>query len=74
MEGNTVGINVSPMIIGYEKNQGMTLQNYKVLIQYIIDHTDMQVALIPHVVWNHNDDRIPLKILYDHSKIQEESA
>lgn len=68
VEGNTVGINVSPMIIGYEKNQGMTLQNYKVLIQYIIDHTDMQVALIPHVVWNHNDDRIPLKILYDHFK------
>lgn len=68
VEGNTVGINVSPMIIGYEKNQGMTLQNYKVLIQYIINHTDMQVALIPHVVWNHNDDRIPLKILYNHFK------
>ena len=28
VEGNTVGINVSPMIIGYEKNQGMALQNY----------------------------------------------
>lgn len=68
VEGNTVGINVSPMIIGYEKNQGMTLQNYKVLIQYIIDHTDMQVALIPHVVWKDNDDRIPLKILYDSFK------
>lgn len=66
--GNTVGINVSPMIIGYEKNQGMTLQNYKVLIQCIIDHTDMQIALIPHVVWSHNDDRIPLHILYDHFK------
>lgn len=68
VEGNTVGINVSPMIIGYEKNQGMTLQNYKALIQYIIDHTDMQIALIPHVVWSHNDDRIPLQILYDHFK------
>lgn len=28
----------------------------------------MQVALIPHVVWSHNDDRIPLQILYDHFK------
>ena len=68
IEGNTVGINVSPMIIGYEKNQGMTLQNYIALIQYLIDETDMQIALIPHVVWSHNDDRIPLKILYDRFK------
>lgn len=65
VEGNTVGINVSPMIIDYEKNQGMTLQNYVNLIQYIIDKTDLQVALIPHVVWNHNDDRKPLTQLYD---------
>lgn len=28
----------------------------------------MQVALIPHVVWSHNDDRIPLNILYDRFK------
>ena len=65
VEGNTVGINVSPMIIGYEKNQGMTLQNYVNLIQYIIDKTDMQVGLIPHVVWSHNDDRKPLTQLYE---------
>lgn len=64
IEGNTVGINVSPMIISHESNQGMTLQNYIELINYIINQTDMQVALIPHVVWSHNDDRIPLNILY----------
>lgn len=67
-EGNTVGINVSPMIIGYEKNEGTTLENYIQLIQYIIDSTDMQVALIPHVIWSHNDDRIPLTILYNKFK------
>lgn len=65
VEGNTVGINVSPMIIGYEKNQGMTLRNYVHLIQHVIDKTDMQIALIPHVVWSHNDDRKPLTQLYD---------
>lgn len=65
VEGNTVGINVSPMIIGYEKNHGVTLQNYVNLIQHIIGHTDMQVALIPHVVWSHNDDREPLRQLYE---------
>lgn len=68
IEGNTVGINVSPMIIGHESNQGVTLQNYIELIDYIINQTDMQVALIPHVVWSHNDDRIPLNILYDRFK------
>ena len=28
----------------------------------------MQIALIPHVVWNHNDDRIPLTKLYNQFK------
>lgn len=65
VEGNTVGINVSPMIIGYEKSQGVALQNYVNLLKYIIEETDMHVALIPHVVWSHNDDRKPLKQLYD---------
>lgn len=65
VEGNTVGINVSPMIIDYEKNQGMALQNYVNLVRHIIKETDMQVALIPHVVWNYNDDRNPLSQLYE---------
>lgn len=67
-EGNTVAINVSPMIIGYEKAAGMTLENYIRLIRYIIEKTDMQVALIPHVVWSHNDDRKPLLALYEQFK------
>ena len=28
----------------------------------------MQVALIPHVVWDNNDDRKPLRVLYDKFK------
>ena len=68
VETNTIGINVSPMIIGYEKSQGMTLKNYTTLIQYLIDHTDMQIALIPHVVWGQNDDRKPLMEIYNHFK------
>ena len=68
IEGNTVGINISPMIISYEKNKGKTLENYINLMQYIIDNTNMNIALIPHVVWSHNDDRIPLQMLYDRIK------
>ena len=35
------------------------------MIQHILDNTDAYIALIPHVVWANNDDRIPLKQLYD---------
>lgn len=65
LKDNTVGINLSPMIIGYEGHKGMVLQNYVELIKYIIDQTDMNIAFIPHVIWNHTDDRIPLKNLYN---------
>ena len=62
--GNTVGINVSPMIQDNEKKSGVTMENYKELISFIIQNTDMQIALIPHVVWERNDDRGPLHELY----------
>lgn len=63
-ENNTVGINISPMIIDNENESGVTLKNYIKLIQYIIDYTDMQIALVPHVIWSFNDDRKPLDLLY----------
>lgn len=65
VENNTVAINISPMIINCEKGDNITLQNYMQLIQYIVDNTDMQVALLPHVVWSQNDDRLPLQFLYE---------
>lgn len=64
-ENNTVGINLSPLIIRKEKKEGITLENYAKLIEYILDNTNMKVALIPHVVWQDNDDREPLKELYN---------
>ena len=65
IKGNTVGINVSPLIMQSESNQGITKKNYENLIDYIIKNTDMNIALIPHVVEDGNDDRKPLKELYD---------
>lgn len=62
--GNTIGINVSPMIMENEKIPGMVMQSYQQLIKYIIHNTDMHIALIPHVVWERNDDRVPLRQLY----------
>lgn len=62
--GKTVGINISPMVVGCEKTQGITITNYRKLIDHILQYSDNHVALIPHVVWNHNDDRLTLKELY----------
>lgn len=67
-EGNTVGINISPMIQEKETRSGITMENYEALLQYIIQNTDMQIALIPHVVWNQNDDRKPIHMLYERFK------
>lgn len=64
LEGNTVGLNVSPMALGYAKNKEAVMANVTGLVESILKKTDMAVALIPHVVWAHNDDRGPLSLLY----------
>lgn len=65
MNKDTIGINCSPMIINNEKEAGIVYQNYKELIEYIFRETDMNIALIPHVVWKQNDDREILSHLYE---------
>jgi polysaccharide pyruvyl transferase WcaK-like protein len=68
IEGNTVGINLSPMVMNCENGDNITFKNYEKLIEHIIATSDMQIALIPHVVWAENDDRVPLKMLYEKYK------
>lgn len=65
---NMVGINISPMIQKKEKVPDITIHNYELLIETILKRTDMGVALIPHVIWDDSDDRIPLVQLYEHYK------
>ena len=65
---NTVGINLSPLIMNYETNEGNALASYEKLVEYILNETDMNVALVPHVMWEGNDDRVPLKKIYDKFK------
>lgn len=64
LDGQTIGINVSPMVIDHEAQSGMVLENYAHLIAYILEHTAHRIALIPHVVWENGDDREPLRTLY----------
>lgn len=63
---NTVGINISPMVLSYEKTKGSVIQNYVELIKWILENTDMNVALLPHVVWACNDDRSAIDQLRKH--------
>ena len=64
VEGRMLGVNVSPMIVDNETRTGITMENYKELIAHVLRDTDLCVALIPHVVWENNDDRKPLEELY----------
>lgn len=69
IDGNTVSINISPMVCSYaEKNRKLLLENYFRLVDYILNETDMSVAFIPHVVWSFNDDRKAIMILYEKYK------
>lgn len=61
-----IGINLSPLIQKNETIKGITLENYKRLISYILDNTEEAIALIPHVVWESNDDRVALQTLKDY--------
>lgn len=60
-----IGINISPLIQTRESVPGITMANYCQLIEHILSSTDDNIALIPHVVWNHNDDRVPLQTIFD---------
>ncbi|MDE7232913.1 MAG: polysaccharide pyruvyl transferase family protein [Lachnospiraceae bacterium] len=63
-ERNTIGINISPMILRHESKEGITIENYRKLIDHILETSDCHIALIPHVMWKNNDDRLTIKELY----------
>jgi polysaccharide pyruvyl transferase WcaK-like protein len=64
VEGKMVGINASPLILSSGDGQ-LVLDAYRNLIQHILSTTDMSVVLVPHVVWDSNDDRKVLTPLYE---------
>ena len=62
---NTIGINLSPMIQARESKKGIVRQNYWNFVEFILEKTDQNIALIPHVVWPSSDDREPLTKIYE---------
>jgi polysaccharide pyruvyl transferase WcaK-like protein len=67
-EGKMIGLNLSPLIGMYAEDKDIALKCYEGLIQHIIDTTDNNIALIPHVVWDRSNDFIPLTSLYEKFK------
>ena len=65
LPGRTVGVNVSPMAVGFERQAGVTMESYEALLAHILADTPFSAVLIPHVVWASNDDRGPLRALYE---------
>ena len=59
---NTIGINVSPLVV---EKSALVLENYIVLLRYILEETRFNVLLIPHVVKEETDDRLIMKQLLD---------
>ena len=56
---NIVGINISPLLFCYaDKNRIMNC--YINLINYILNRTDFEIGLIPHVTVSGTDDREPI--------------
>lgn len=64
VEGKMIGVNASPLILS-SGDGALVLEAYKRLIERILSTTDCSVALIPHVVWESNDDRKVLTPLYE---------
>lgn len=65
-DGNAIGINISSIIVFYEKQMGVACANYMHLSDdYILSNTNMKIAFITRVVWKRNDDRSVLQRLFD---------
>lgn len=63
--GNMIGINASPLILQNAQNSTQVFLAYQRLVEYILEKTEYGIVFVPHVVWKHNDDRVPLRKLYD---------
>ncbi len=67
--GNTVAINISPLVMRKEPIAGILSANIETLIQYILKHTDMNIALIPHVTMPMDNDYGVLKSFANRERI-----
>lgn len=60
-----VGLNISPLISKYTEKENNILDSVKALIEYILNKTDYNICLIPHVYVEGNNDLDSLKTIKD---------
>lgn len=63
--GNTIGLNLSPLILHYTEKKDEALSGFYALVQHILDTTGSTIALIPHVVKAKSSDFDVLKPLFE---------
>ncbi|MGN0997079.1 MAG: polysaccharide pyruvyl transferase family protein [Candidatus Ventricola sp.] len=54
--GNTVGLNVSPLVLDRARDREAALGAFVALVRHILKTSDSVIALIPHVTWAHDND------------------
>lgn len=64
-EGNTIGLNFSPLVWNRNQNSQFAV---RVLINHILNTTDMTIALTPHVIEDGNNDYEVLYKYYEEFK------
>lgn len=62
--GNTVGINISPLIMQYEPTPGLLMKAVIDFVRLLLGTTDCAVALIPHVFIKGFNDMDPMQEVY----------
>jgi len=62
--GNVLGLNLSPLIMRYQHAEGDLLAQAHALVQHVLQHTDLTIALIPHVTQERNNDWDVLQQVY----------
>ena len=64
----TVGINLSPLMFKCSKDEEIVWKNIYEVINDILQNTEMDIALIPHVYTENTEDILPLEKVYNKYK------
>ena len=65
-EKQTVGLNVSPLVLNNAKDRNAALNAFVALVRHILRTSENAVALIPHVTWAHDNDMDALSEIKAH--------
>lgn len=63
-ESDTIGINISPLLMNYERTNGIALKSTCELVKHILNTWKCNILLVPHVVWSFSNDMEPLSRIY----------